>query len=587
MSVDIVSTAVPRELAVDLATTPFSRRGSYFAVSRVADPSLRAPDQHEHGVYLRTVRGDARHREILRLLLDGGADAMSETTAGRLVLRHDGTAVEVVLDGPGRAYLRVTGGSVTLDFRAASQYDAVLPERDGVWRFVDSGANRNYRLRVTGGTARFDARWDGIRNSEARLRVTPGDTDGFATGSAVIVIDEYGSAVRDDRPAPVADVAAAAQADFDAWWRLHGGDQRGDPRLDDAVRLATFVTWAAIVPAGGLLRRESMLMSKNRMTNVWSWDHCFNAMALWRNPDAAADQLFAVFDHQDEHGCLPDYVNDAGVERNFVKPPIHGWSIGHLMDRGGLTADAVAALYTPLGRWTDWWFAHRVYSDDGVPSYNHGNDSGWDNATTFGVGVPVQSPDLLAYLALQMRTLGRMADALGRRTEATAWRTRADATIRMLCERFWVDGRFVARDTRTGAVIDADSLITLMPLVLGELLPAEQRAASVERLFNGGYLTRNGLATEPLWSPLYEADGYWRGPIWAPSTMLLVDGLARAGYADLAADIRDRFVDTCAAAGMAENFDAVTGAGLRDRSMTWTASVFLTMVSERAAAHPV
>jgi hypothetical protein len=26
---------------------------------------------------------------------------------------------------------------------------------------------------------------------------------------------------------------------------------------------------------------------------------------------------------------------------------------------------------------------------------------------------------------------------------------------------------------------------------------------------------------------------------------------------------------------MAENFDALTGAGLRDRSMTWTASVLL------------
>jgi hypothetical protein len=33
---------------------------------------------------------------------------------------------------------------------------------------------------------------------------------------------------------------------------------------------------------------------------------------------------------------------------------------------------------------------------------------------------------------------------------------------------------------------------------------------------------------------------------------------------------------------MAENFDAITGAGLRDRSMTWTASVYLSLVSARA-----
>ncbi|MFJ3416185.1 hypothetical protein ACIPN8_07560 [Streptomyces sp. NPDC086082] len=64
--------------------------------------------------------------------------------------------------------------------------------------------------------------------------------------------------------------------------------------------------------------------------------------------------------------------------------------------------------------------------------------------------------------------------------------------------------------------------------------------------------------------------------------MLLAVGLRRSGHLELAEDIETRFMATCAAAGMAENFDAMTGAGLRDRSMTWTASVYLSMVSERA-----
>jgi glycogen debranching enzyme len=556
-------------LAIDLSTTPFSRRGSYFALSRVTD-------QQDHGVHLRTVRGDARHREIVRLLLDGGTEAQSRTTAGRLTLHHGTTSVDAVLDGPGRAYLRVRGGSLTLDFRATSQYDAVLKENEHTWRFIDSGANRNYRVRVLGGTTRFDARWDGVRNSEARLRIEAHD------GTATVVVDEYGGAVPTE---PLGDpdvLAAHAQADFDAWCGTHGGDERDDPAIGDTVRLAAFVTWAAIVPSGGALRRESMLMSKNRMTNVWSWDHCFNAMALWRDPQAAADQLFAVFDHQDEHGCLPDYVNDAGVERNFVKPPIHGWSISRLIDLGGLTDDAIAALYEPLRRWTEWWFAHRVYGDDGIPSYNHGNDSGWDNATTFGAGVPVQSPDLLAFLALQMQTLARMARLVGHHDEAATWTARADSTVRTLCDRFWAGDRFVARHTLTGGAIDSQSLLTFMPLVLGDLLPSAVRDRTVQRLLDGGYLTAHGPATEPPGSPHYESDGYWRGPIWAPSTMLLADGLRRSGRPELAEDIETRFMATCAGAGMAENFDAMTGAGLRDRSMTWTASVYLTMVSERA-----
>ena len=41
-----------------------------------------------------------------------------------------------------------------------------------------------------------------------------------------------------------------------------------------------------------------------------------------------------------------------------------------------------------------------------------------------------------------------------------------------------------------------------------------------------------------------------------------------------------QFVEMVSASGFAENFDAVTGEGLRDRSYTWTASVFLILAHE-------
>lgn len=596
--------------------TPFSRRGSYFAVSDVG------------GWHLRTVRGGVRHREILRFVAPGpGADLRPSVPA---LLRPEvltlGGRVSVALQGAGRALIEVAAGPLTIDIRVRDQYDVVVAESASAWRFVDAGANRNYRIRLVHGSALFDSAWDGVRNTRAALRVR---------GPALLVVDEYASAVPDGPVEEFAQVVESAARDFASWLRVHG---EGSPE-------AAYVTWSAMVPAGGVLRRESMLMSKNGMTNVWSWDHCFNAMALWRVPDAAADQILTVFDHQDAYGCLPDYVNDAGIERNFVKPPVHGWAVGWLMDRGGLTDDALAELYEPLSRWTRWWFAHRVYGGDGVPSYNHGNDSGWDDATIFAEGVPVQSPDLLAFLALQMQTLARIADRLGGARHfassdgagpvisahetrsavstdearpvastdearsaasdggpggasgsdstrpdldwpgiASRWRERAAETVRAMSAHFWDGDRFVARHTLTHRPIVSDSLITLMPLVLGELLPTDQFDRTVRRLLDGGYLTRYGVATEPPGSPEYVADGYWRGPIWAPTTMLLVDGLRRGGRPDLAGEIARRFVATCANAGMAENFDATTGEGLRDLSMTWTASVHLILVADPALA---
>jgi glycogen debranching enzyme len=80
----------------------------------------------------------------------------------------------------------------------------------------------------------------------------------------------------------------------------------------------------------------------------------------------------------------------------------------------------------------------------------------------------------------------------------------------------------------------------------------------------------------------YTSDGYWRGPIWAPSTYLIHEGLADSGRPDLAETIARRFCDTIADAGMAENFDALTGQGLRDRAYTWTSSVFLLLAEDLA-----
>jgi glycogen debranching enzyme len=118
-----------------------------------------------------------------------------------------------------------------------------------------------------------------------------------------------------------------------------------------------------------------------------------------------------------------------------------------------------------------------------------------------------------------------------------------------------------------------------MPIVLGEELPEPIRAVLAARIET--HLTAFGLATELPTSPHYQDDGYWRGPVWAPPTVLIEDGLRRAGYVDLADEISARFRALCEKSGFAENFDARSGTGLRDRAYTWTASAYLVL----AAAH--
>ncbi len=167
--------------------------------------------------------------------------------------------------------------------------------------------------------------------------------------------------------------------------------------------------------------------------------------------------------------------------------------------------------------------------------------------------------------------------------DATAWDDRADAMLSAMLDELWDGSRFVSRGVVSGEFRATASLLDLMPVVLGEHLPRE----IFDQLCGGiaEHLTSVGPATELPSSPYYEADGYWRGPVWAPATVLIEDGLRRGGAVELADVVSARFRATCEKSGFAENFDALTGQGLRDRAYTWTASAYLLLsAGDNAAA---
>ncbi|KTS08854.1 amylo-alpha-1,6-glucosidase [Microbacterium testaceum] len=349
-----------------------------------------------------------------------------------------------------------------------------------------------------------------------------------------------------------------------------------------AVARAAYVLWSATVAPAGFVTRESVLMSKHWMDKVWSWDHTFNALALAPGlPDAALDQFFAPFDHQDAAGAMPDSITHSEVLYNYVKPPIHGWAWAKLRTRLArpLTEDEMFAAYSRLSRWSRFWLDYRTAPGHNLPYYQHGNDSGWDNSTTFDHDRVIESPDLAAFLVVQLDVLADLADELGT-GEGDAWRVERDRVQAALLRDLRDDEGFFAVGALTGTVSKRSSLLNLLPVLAADRLGSEV----ADRLAAGiaEHLTTWGPATQLVETPEYEDDGYWRGPIWAPSTMLIEEGLRRGGHLELADTINERFRALCETSGFAENFDARTGAGLRDRAYTWTASVYLVFAHEHA-----
>jgi glycogen debranching enzyme len=359
-------------------------------------------------------------------------------------------------------------------------------------------------------------------------------------------------------------------------------------QYEQAKKLAAYILWSSVVNPGGYFKRPGMLMSKNWMHYIWSWDHCFNAMVCaYDLPEMAWNQFMILFDHQQPNGQLPDLIGRGRVLLDYQKPPVHGWSLRRIMNHVPLTEKQIKQAYEALSGWTNFWMLERDSNHNGLPEYTHGNDSGWDNGSEFDVNGEsfhrghFESANLAAFLVIQMDVLSDLAKRLGKDEAAQQWQQKSDQLLKRMLSTTWDGTKFTTINLDTGTENEkSQSLMAYLPLILGEKLPDEIRKQLINQLKTGGFLTSWGFATENPQSELYAADGYWKGPIWAPSTLIIVDGLEQCGEHALAKEVARSFCQMCAHNGFAENFNALTGEGLRDLSYTWTASVFLILAHE-------
>ncbi|CAD5989361.1 amylo-alpha-1,6-glucosidase [Agreia sp. COWG] len=567
----------PSALSFDIREIPFSRRGSWLDISPVV--ALHTVRDRLHLVSHKT----GMHAIFVFELLQQGVPVDAIVHATPTTLRWTTPEGEIAAVFESDSVLRLRGRSAQL--RIADATPELTPFTgtylytdpiDGAAVFTSYETGRRYRITsVTGSLTIIGSEALGVGERSV-------DTSG---AEWEIAIEEFDAARAPYRARQTFDTAASLVAtEFDDYVeRIASWRSDSTP----GVSAACYVLWSATVSPSGFLERESIFMSKHWMDKVWSWDHCFNALALAPGlRQEALDQFRIVFDFQDASGALPDSVTHSEVLYNFVKPPIHGWAFRKL--RGTLHApletQTVADVYDALVRWTRFWLEHRRVAGHVLPHYQHGNDSGWDNSTTFDRDRVIEAPDLAAFLLVQLEVLAELAGELGHHEEAAVWNREVEIVRSALLE-LWNGDAFVAKAPSSGRTSKTSSLLNKLPIVAASHLPddvIEKLSAHIAH-----HVTEFGPATQLVESEEYEADGYWRGPIWAPSTAIIEDGLRRAGQTDLADLISERFRRLCERSGFAENFDALTGEGLRDRAYTWTASCYLTFAREAEARSAV
>ncbi|MCL4523589.1 MAG: hypothetical protein M1453_06875 [Acidobacteria bacterium] len=168
----------------------------------------------------------------------------------------------------------------------------------------------------------------------------------------------------------------------------------------------------------------------------------------------------------------------------------------------------------------------------------------------------VKSLDLSTMMVMEMRSLAKMAGALGKSDDARRWTERADKLAELIRTRMWdeQDGFFynLARDsgaftTKDGISLKRKEIIGFLPMWAG-IATKEQAARLVKHLTNPeSFWRRYGVPTLAADDPYYNGNVtkccQWNGAVWLLWDYMVFRGLLNYGYRKEAEALVQRVMD--------------------------------------------
>ena len=213
-------------------------------------------------------------------------------------------------------------------------------------------------------------------------------------------------------------------------------------------------------------------------------------------------------------------------------------------------------------------------------------DAGYDDDWVRNSGeFVVADPGFNALWASSELALAELARGLGR--DPAGHRREAERITTALVNQLWSASRgiFLARDMRSGRLLEERTVAGLIPLVLPGL-PAGVRESLCATLtgpsFGAGQPGIRGVPSFDLTDRRYSPRRYWRGPTWLNTTWLLAEGLRTHGEAALAQRLREDMITLVAGAGLREYFNPRTGSGHGTSNFSWSAALLLHVLAHDA-----
>lgn len=342
-------------------------------------------------------------------------------------------------------------------------------------------------------------------------------------------------------------------------------------------------------------------------------------------PQDAGTIIDAIFFNQDEARG-----GDGGNwnERNS-KPALAAWAVWNVYKSTG-DKEFLKEMYPKLVNYHNWWYTNRDHDKNGIAEYggmvhelNNSKEeiilaaaweSGMDNAPRFDVegygaedsGVDVfenksedgtllgysinqESVDLNAYLYAEKGFLKSMAEALGNSADAAKYEKEADYVREYVSDYMFDEETGFFYDLQINEDGSEKKLLVnrgkgpegWIPL-WAKMATQEEADQVVENMLDGNkFNTTVPFGTASQDNPSFDANKYWRGPVWLDQALYGVEALQNYGYYDDAVTAAKKMFNNAEGlmgdGPIRENYNPLTGAGLHTKNFSWSASAYYLM----------
>jgi glycogen debranching enzyme len=119
-----------------------------------------------------------------------------------------------------------------------------------------------------------------------------------------------------------------------------------------------------------------------------------------------------------------------------------------------------------------------------------------------------------------------------------------------------------------------------MPLYSGAVSKSTAQALVAQLTDHRQFWLNHVVPSVPMHSRFFNPVCYWQGPVWINTNWLIVEGLKRYGYHDIARQIAEASIALVAAHGPAEYFSPIDAKPLGNQTFSWTAALTLDFIDQ-------